>query len=196
MPTVIYTECVDACLCSDLSHYGHQLISDWKQIDFITLTVVGYTIYSSCSISILCLISLSLSSTGPLHSLAALHPLAVTVPCSNINGDYVLLYWWRPDSPEAQPKMIFQFDRWRDSNSRKQSNPHLQLQNHHSSGNFSFLLRPDVKDAGRYQCEVFRDDQVFAQVTVLTVLKGNKTGYKYMYDNIGRAQMKNTRALK
>lgn len=68
--------------------------------------------------------------------------------------------------------MIFQFDRWRDSNSRKQSNPHLQLQNHHSSGNFSFLLWPDVKDAGRYQCEVFRDDQVFAQVTVLTVLKG------------------------
>ncbi|XP_026796037.3 g6f-like isoform X1 [Pangasianodon hypophthalmus] len=109
---------------------------------------------------------------GPLCSLAALSRSAVTLPCTDINGDYVLLYWWRPDSRLAQPELIFQFDRWRDS--RKQSNVRLQLHNHSSvpAGNFSFLLRPELKDAGRYQCEVFRDDQVFAQVTALTVLNG------------------------
>ncbi|XP_060726679.1 g6f-like isoform X2 [Tachysurus vachellii] len=109
---------------------------------------------------------------GPLYSLAALSRSAVTLPCPNINGDYVLLYWWRPDSPSSSPELIFQFDRWRDS--KKQSNLRLSLLNRPSvlSGNFSFLLRPEMKDAGRYQCEVFRDDQVFAQVTALTVLYG------------------------
>lgn len=117
-------------------------------------------------------LSRSLSPTGPLHSLAALFQSDVTLPCTNINGDYVLLYWWKPDSLHTQPQLIFQFDRWRDS--RNQSNPRLQLLNHPTFGNFSFVLRPEFKDAGRYQCEVFRDDQVFAQVTLLTVLKGNK----------------------
>ncbi|XP_060777537.1 g6f-like isoform X2 [Neoarius graeffei] len=112
---------------------------------------------------------------GPSRSLAALSQSAVTLPCANIIGDYVFLYWWGPDKTNAQPKLIFQFDRWRDS--RKQFNPHLQLHNQSSvpSGNFSFLLRPELRDAGRYQCEVFRDDQVFAQVTVLTVLNGSST---------------------
>ncbi|GAA6097265.1 g6f-like isoform X2 [Tachysurus ichikawai] len=107
---------------------------------------------------------------GPLYSLAALSRSPVTLPCPNINGDYVLLYWWRPDLPSASPELIFQFDRWRDS--KKQSNLRLSLLNRTSvlSGNFSFLLRPEMKDAGRYQCEVFRNDQVFAQVTALTVL--------------------------
>lgn len=115
-----------------------------------------------------------LSPTGPSRSLAALSQSAVTLPCANIIGDYVFLYWWGPDKTNAQPQLIFQFDRWRDS--RKQFNPHLQLHNQSSvpSGNFSFLLRPELRDAGRYQCEVFRDDQVFAQVTVLTVLNGNE----------------------
>ncbi|XP_027003793.1 g6f-like isoform X2 [Tachysurus fulvidraco] len=109
---------------------------------------------------------------GPLYSLAALSLSSVTLPCPDINGDYVLLYWWQPDSPNASPDLIFQFDRWRDS--KKQSNLRLSLLNHTSvlSGNFSFLLRPEINDAGRYQCEVFRDDQVFAQVTALTVLYG------------------------
>ncbi|XP_058244038.1 g6f-like isoform X2 [Hemibagrus wyckioides] len=112
---------------------------------------------------------------GPLHSLAALAQSAVTLPCADINGDYVLLYWWRPDSPSTSPELIYQFDRWRDS--RKQSNLRLSLLNHSSvlSGKFSFLLRPELKDAGRYQCEVFRDDKVLAQVTALTVLKGYGT---------------------
>ncbi|XP_017340213.2 g6f-like isoform X1 [Ictalurus punctatus] len=112
---------------------------------------------------------------GPLYSLAALSLSAVTLPCADISGDYVLLYWWPPDSPDAKPKLIFQFDRWRDS--RTQSDFFVELHNHSSvlSGNFSFLLRPELKDAGRYQCEVFRDDQVFAQITVLTVLNGYST---------------------
>lgn len=131
------------------------------------------SLLSALSVSIPCLTSPSLSSTGPLRSLAALDQSPVTLPCSNINGDYVLLYWWRPDSPHAQPQLIFQFDRWRDS--RKHSNLRLQVQSRHPPGNFSFLLRPEVRDSGRYQCEVFRDDQVFAQVTVLSVLKGNET---------------------
>lgn len=123
-----------------------------------------------------------------MRSLAALSRSDVTLPCANINGDYVLLYWWLPDSPHASPKLIFQFDRWR--NSMKQSNFRLHLLNHSSwlSGNFSFFLRPEFKDGGRYHCEVFRDDQVFAQVTTLTVLSGNDIhctlNYtKYMYVN-------------
>ncbi|KAM9487739.1 g6f-like [Clarias gariepinus] len=111
----------------------------------------------------------------PESSLAALSRSAVTIPCSDINGDYVLLYWWRVGSLKSDPQLIFQFDRWR--NSLKQSNPRLCLHNRSSvlPGNFSFLLWPELKDAGRYQCEVFRDDQVFAQATTLTVLNGYVT---------------------
>lgn len=124
---------------------------------------------------------MSLSPSGPLYSLAALSLSAVTLPCADISGDYVLLYWWPPDSPDAKPKLIFQFDRWRDS--RTQSDFFVELHNHSSvlSENFSFLLRPELKDAGRYQCEVFRDDQVFAQITVLTVLNGNKIHCTFVF---------------
>lgn len=132
----------------------------------------------------------SLSPAGPLRSLAALSQSAVTLLCSNIIADYVLLYWWRPDSPKAQPKRIFQFDRWR--NSSELSDPRLQLHGD-SSGNFSFLLRAKLNGAGHYQCEVFRDDQVFAQVTAVTILKGNEmycTLKNAMHDNINGAQIK------
>ncbi|KAF5902355.1 protein ABHD16A, partial [Clarias magur] len=113
----------------------------------------------------------------PESSLAALSRSAVTLPCSDINGDYVLLYWWRVGSLKSDPQLIFQFDRWRDS--RKQSNPRLRLHKRSplAPGNFSFLLRPELKDAGSYRCEVFRDDQVFAQATALTVLNGYNTSY-------------------
>ncbi|XP_046704524.1 g6f-like isoform X2 [Silurus meridionalis] len=112
---------------------------------------------------------------GHLISLAALSRSSVTLPCAAFNGDYVLLYWWRPDLPRSNPQLIFQFDRWR--NYGDQPNHYLQLHNHYGvrSGNFSFLLKPELKDAGRYQCEVFVDDQVFAQLTMLTVLKGSST---------------------
>lgn len=40
------------------------------------------------------------------------------------------------------------------------------------TGSFSFLLKPWLKDGGVYVCDVFLDDEVYSQKTVLTVFKG------------------------
>ncbi|XP_062847685.1 g6f-like [Trichomycterus rosablanca] len=115
-------------------------------------------------------------TSEPLLRLAALSYSAVSLHCPPVYADYVRLYWWRPDDHRSQPKLIFQFDRWR--NFKEQHKPNLQLLGPSSSApsrNFSFLLKPELMDAGRYQCEVFLDDRVFGQVTTLTVLHGYST---------------------
>ncbi|KAL6489472.1 hypothetical protein MHYP_G00032130 [Metynnis hypsauchen] len=115
-------------------------------------------------------------STG---SKASLSNLPVTLPCPPIYGDYVQLYWWKPNqrTSNPEPELVFQFDRWR--NHIKQNRSNFQLLGPSSveaGGNFSFLLRPKLEDAGRYQCEVFLDNAVFGQSTTLTVLHvSNKT---------------------
>ncbi|KAL7886567.1 hypothetical protein AOLI_G00042880 [Acnodon oligacanthus] len=113
------------------------------------------------------------------ESRASLSHLPVTLPCPPIYGDYVQLYRWKPNqrTPNPEPELVFQFDRWR--NHIKQSRANIQLLGPSSveaGGNFSFLLRPKLEDAGRYQCEVFLDSAVFGQSTTLTVLHvSNKT---------------------
>ncbi|XP_017561556.2 g6f-like isoform X1 [Pygocentrus nattereri] len=115
-------------------------------------------------------------STG---SKASLSNLPVTLPCPPVSGDYVQLYWWKPNlyMSNPEPELVFQFDRWR--NHMKQNRSNFQLLGPSSveaKGNFSFLLRPKLGDAGRYQCEVFLDSAVFGQSTTLTVLHvSNKT---------------------
>ncbi|XP_036450696.1 g6f-like [Colossoma macropomum] len=111
-------------------------------------------------------------STG---SKASLSRLPVTLPCPPVYGDYVRLYWWKPDQHTSNPELVFQFDRWR--NHKKHNRSNFQLLGPSSvegGGNFSFHLRPKLEDAGRYQCEVFLDDAVFGQSTTLTVLHGSE----------------------
>ncbi|XP_076847310.1 g6f-like isoform X2 [Brachyhypopomus gauderio] len=112
---------------------------------------------------------------GPMHSVAVLSESPVSLPCPPVLGDYTRLYWWRPDaSQNVQPELVYFLDHWR--NRKKQTQPHLQLQRSAfpgHAGNTSFILKPAaLADAGRYQCEVFLDDEAFGQVTTLTVLRG------------------------
>ncbi|KAI4890330.1 hypothetical protein NFI96_018353, partial [Prochilodus magdalenae] len=113
---------------------------------------------------------------GPTGSRASLSHLAVTLPCPPVYGDFVRLYKWRPNQHNSKPdpELVFQFDRWRNHTNKTKS--HLQLLGPSSSeagGTYSFLVRPALVDAGRYQCEVFLDDVVSCQSTTLTVLHGS-----------------------
>ncbi|XP_051720981.1 g6f-like isoform X3 [Ctenopharyngodon idella] len=111
---------------------------------------------------------------GVSRSLAALSRSPVTLTCPQILGDYVLLYWEYPDSKRME--LIFQFDRWRRSSISQTKLKQLHLIDPASlaaAGNFSFLLRPALKDGGLYLCEVFLDDKAFSQGNRLSVLHGN-----------------------
>ncbi|XP_072535151.1 g6f-like [Salminus brasiliensis] len=110
----------------------------------------------------------------PTLSTASLSQSAVTLSCPSVDGDYVRVYWWCSNCQNSPPKQVFLSDRWR-NHVASHPKPHLQLRGPSSpgaGGNLSFLLRPKLGDAGRYQCEVFLDDKVFGQSTTLTVLHG------------------------
>ncbi|XP_048007933.1 g6f-like isoform X4 [Megalobrama amblycephala] len=134
---------------------------------------------------------------GVSRSLASLSHSPVTLTCPQILGDYVLLYWEYPDSKRME--LIFQFDRWRRS-SISQTKPQLHLIDPTSlaaAGNFSFLLRPALKDGGLYLCEVFLDDKAFSQASRLSVLhvyaksSSSALDLSCMYSE--RSQVKNIR---
>ncbi|XP_066540065.1 g6f-like isoform X2 [Hoplias malabaricus] len=119
--------------------------------------------------------TLTLNVNVPTVSKASLSSSEVTLPCPEVKGDFVRLYWWAPDKV-MEPKMVFQFDRWRNHTEKRKSV--LQLLGSSSSssadgGVFSFLLKAALGDAGRYQCEVFLDDSVQCQSTTLTILHGS-----------------------
>uniref|UniRef100_A0A8C6UZT2 Ig-like domain-containing protein n=1 Tax=Neogobius melanostomus TaxID=47308 RepID=A0A8C6UZT2_9GOBI len=79
-----------------------------------------------------------------------------------------LLPWPTPSSPSpapmswglcaTHPKLVHQYDRWRG----------FMREGH---GNFSFLLTPGTKDGGLYKCEVYKNDNTFSLLTLLTVVK-------------------------
>ncbi|XP_035991065.1 g6f-like isoform X5 [Fundulus heteroclitus] len=101
---------------------------------------------------------------------------SVLLKCPQVKGDSVLLYWCSPDTKKHSMKLVYKYDRWRDSTS-KQSRK-LQLAGppfDPKSGNFSFILTPDWKDGGLYTCEVFLNEVVFSQRTRLSVLKEGVT---------------------
>ncbi|XP_022530044.2 g6f-like [Astyanax mexicanus] len=106
----------------------------------------------------------------PTLSKASLAQSTVTLSCPSIHGDYVRVYWWCADCSKVLPKKVFQSDRWR-NHMISTPKPRLQLQD--NGENISFLLRPELDDAGQYQCEVFLNDKVYGQSTTVTVLKGN-----------------------
>ncbi|XP_067260178.1 g6f-like isoform X6 [Chanodichthys erythropterus] len=133
---------------------------------------------------------------GVSRSLASLSHSPVTLTCPQILGDYVLLYW---EYPGKEMELIFQFDRWRRS-STSQTKPQLHLIDPTSlaaAGNFSFLLRPALKDGGLYLCEVFLDDKAFSQASRLSVLhvyaksSSSALDLSCMYSE--RSQIKNIR---
>ncbi|XP_056619539.1 g6f-like isoform X2 [Triplophysa dalaica] len=106
------------------------------------------------------------------RSMASISYSLVTLSCPPVLGDYVVLYWEHPDSTTME--LVFQFDRWRRSFTN-QSLPHLHLiepTTLAAAGNFSFLLKPALKNGGRYLCEVYLNDKAFIQQSILSVLYG------------------------
>lgn len=72
-------------------------------------------------------------------------------------------------------KLVYQYDRWRGSTILTEQSKRLKLAGppyNAEAGSFSFLLNPELKDAGLYICEVLLNDNVFSQRTLLTILKG------------------------
>ncbi|KAM6968057.1 g6f-like [Aplochiton taeniatus] len=69
-------------------------------------------------------------------------------------------------------KLVFQYDRWRGSSQQAKAQLHLAGPPYEpKAGDFSFLLAPGIKDGGLYICEVFLNDNVFSQRTLLSVLQ-------------------------
>lgn len=86
------------------------------------------------------------------------------------------LRWQAPD-PRKQRNMtqLYHFDRWRGVKRPKLAGKRLQLAgppHNAETGSFSFLLKPALRDGGVYVCDVFLNDEVYSQKTVLTVIKG------------------------
>lgn len=70
---------------------------------------------------------------------------------------------------------LYHFDRWRRVTRPKLGGKSLQLAGspyNPETGSFSFLLKPELRDGGLYACEVFLNDTVHIQKTLLTVFKG------------------------
>ncbi|KAG9344975.1 hypothetical protein JZ751_009515 [Albula glossodonta] len=109
---------------------------------------------------------------GTMISVAILSHSPLTLPCASIAGDYVLLYWEHPDSRKMEA--VFFYDRWRRARPAP-TRHHIRLANSSSadSGKFSFLLVPELREGGTYICEVFLNDNVFTQVTRVSVLQVN-----------------------
>lgn len=70
---------------------------------------------------------------------------------------------------------LYHFDRWRGVNQPTLGAKKLQLAGtpyNAEAGSFSFLLKPGLKDSGVYSCNVFLNDNMYIQETILTVFKG------------------------
>ncbi|XP_034029538.1 g6f-like [Thalassophryne amazonica] len=95
--------------------------------------------------------------------------------CPPVHGDYVQLHWKPPDmETHDRIKQLYGFNRWTGSTMLFQQRKILQLASSPydgQSGIFSFLLTPVVSDGGLYICEVFFNDNVFSQRTLLSVLQ-------------------------
>lgn len=70
---------------------------------------------------------------------------------------------------------LYHFDRWRGLKLPSVKGKRLQLAGppyNAEAGSFSFVLKPGLRDGGLYVCNVYLNDSVFSQETLLTVLKG------------------------
>ncbi|XP_054477595.1 g6f-like isoform X2 [Anoplopoma fimbria] len=98
-----------------------------------------------------------------------------TLTCPGVKGDYVRLYWLRPDSKKhSDIKLLYQNDRWGGSTFYINHSKKLELAGppyNPEAGSFSFLLTPGLKDGGKYTCEVLLDDNASSLRTILSLLK-------------------------
>ncbi|XP_035274440.1 g6f-like isoform X1 [Anguilla anguilla] len=115
-------------------------------------------------------------TNGTAVSTACLSRTPVPLSCTAVPGDYVLLYWQRPDRRDMD--RVFAYDRWRrdrtDGTDRTVRTPsRLRLANPAAakSGIFSFVLEPELQEGGVYLCEVFLNDHVFSHATRISVLR-------------------------
>nr|XP_046158474.1 uncharacterized protein LOC123997874 isoform X1 [Oncorhynchus gorbuscha] len=108
-------------------------------------------------------------------SMASLTQTPLTLACPPMRGDYVLLYWKPPDSRNINTTtLVYGYDRWRDRTEQSKTHAQLSLDGPLSTpkeGFFSFLLSPGLNDGGLYMCEVFLNDNVFSQRTLLSILQ-------------------------
>ncbi|XP_038850436.1 g6f-like [Salvelinus namaycush] len=119
------------------------------------------------------------SFTNISHStqifMASLTQTPLTLACPPKRGDYVLLYWKPPDSRNINTTtLVYGYDRWRDRTEQSKTHAQLSLDGPLSTpkeGFFSFLLSPGLNDGGLYMCEVFLNDNVFSQRTLLSILQ-------------------------
>ncbi|XP_054637161.1 g6f-like isoform X2 [Dunckerocampus dactyliophorus] len=92
--------------------------------------------------------------------------------CPDVQGDCVLLYWQNPKSSISE--LVYHYDRWRGTTLTTTYSQNLQLAGspyNAESGNFSFILTPDLSNGGLYICDVLLNDHAFSQRTLLNVLK-------------------------
>ncbi|XP_071239966.1 basement membrane-specific heparan sulfate proteoglycan core protein-like isoform X3 [Salvelinus alpinus] len=108
-------------------------------------------------------------------SMASLTQTPLTLACPPMRGDYVLLYWKPPDSRNINTTtLVYGYDRWRDRTEQSKTHAQLSLDGPLSTtkeGFFSFLLSPGLNDGGLYTCEVFLNDNMFSQRTLLSILQ-------------------------
>ncbi|XP_071239965.1 basement membrane-specific heparan sulfate proteoglycan core protein-like isoform X2 [Salvelinus alpinus] len=112
---------------------------------------------------------------GAQISMASLTQTPLTLACPPMRGDYVLLYWKPPDSRNINTTtLVYGYDRWRDRTEQSKTHAQLSLDGPLSTtkeGFFSFLLSPGLNDGGLYTCEVFLNDNMFSQRTLLSILQ-------------------------
>ncbi|XP_075897317.1 g6f-like isoform X2 [Nelusetta ayraudi] len=124
--------------------------------------------------------NVDVSVDGPVISSAIQALSSFHINCPGVLGDFVRLHWQAPD-PRRQRNMtqLYHFDRWRGVKRPKLAGKRLQLAgppHNDETGNFSFLLKPALRDGGVYVCDVFLNDEVYSQKTVLTVIKVKSAG--------------------
>lgn len=118
----------------------------------------------------------SFFSPGPVISSATQVLSSFYINCPELQGDFVRLHWLPPDAKKQRNMtLLYYFDRWRGLKLPSVKGKRLQLAGppyNAEAGSFSFVLKPELRDGGLYICDVYLNDSVFSQGTLLTVLKG------------------------
>lgn len=71
--------------------------------------------------------------------------------------------------------LLYHYDRWRGITPVNDQSKNLQLAGppyNAEAGSFSFVFTPSLNNGGLYSCDVFLDDNLFRQRTLLSVFKG------------------------
>ncbi|XP_029694558.1 g6f-like isoform X1 [Takifugu rubripes] len=113
---------------------------------------------------------------GTVITTATRAQMPFTIICPGVQGDYVRLYW-QPHSPRNMKRNVLQlyhYDRWRGITFVNNQSKRVHLAGppyNADAGSFSFLFTPELNNGGQYSCDVFLNDNVYRQRTVLSVFK-------------------------